>query len=177
MKLSQTALNRIAKLESRRPTKYRVVDMDGVLGGIYLTIAAYHAGQKQPNESDLTAYARGAGYRDEAVLLRIALNDGAEFECRHIEHTVESRDPHVIGVERDRVSKLRRGVIERFLEEEWCHQVLDAMFPHWDPRPRLSSQRPCKPADAEPVEVDDEVLSSIGRSLLALADREARKAA
>jgi hypothetical protein len=45
------------------------------------------------------------------------------------------------------------------------------MFPHWDTRPGLSPVRPCRPTNYQPVEVDDEVLSSIGRSLLALAAR------
>jgi hypothetical protein len=43
--------------------------------------------------------------------------------------------------------------------------VIDAVFPFW--------RRP----NVKPVEVDDEVLSDIGRSLLALAERRARKAA
>jgi hypothetical protein len=152
------------------------IDMDGVMGGIYLMIAAFHHGHKRPDESVLTAYARACHYRDEAELLHVALNDGLEFERRHIEHTVKSRDPHIIGVERSYVPKLRRGVIERVLEEESVHQVIDVLFPWWDSRPGLSPVRPCRPADAEPAEVGDEVLSDIGRSLLALAKRERERA-
>jgi hypothetical protein len=50
-------------------------------------------------------------------------------------------------------------VIREFLAEEMANQVVDAVFPFW--------RRP----NAEPVDVDDEVLSSIRRSLLALAAR------
>jgi hypothetical protein len=49
--------------------------------------------------------------------------------------------------------------------------VVDVMFPWWDSRPGLSPVRLCKPANYEPAEVDDEVLSSIGRDLLTLAAR------
>jgi hypothetical protein len=53
------------------------------------------------------------------------------------------------------------------------HQLLDLTFPHWDTRPGLSPVRPCRPDQAAnlPVDVDDEVLSDIGRSLLTLAVR------
>jgi hypothetical protein len=62
-------------------------------------------------------------------------------------------------------------VIQAFLAEEMAHQLVDATFPHWDSRPGLSPVRPLRPANAEQVDVDDEVVSDIGRSLLALAAR------
>jgi hypothetical protein len=95
------------------------VDMDGVLGRLYLAIAAHHHGGKQPDESVLAAYARVSGYRDEAELLHVALNDYPEFERRHLAHIVKSRDPHIVGVERHyHLRNLRRAVIERFITEE-----------------------------------------------------------
>jgi hypothetical protein len=53
-------------------------------------------------------------------------------------------------------------------------QVIDVMFPHWAERPGLSQSRPCRPADGG-LEVDDEVLSDIGRSLLARAVQKTRR--
>jgi hypothetical protein len=50
-------------------------------------------------------------------------------------------------------------VIREFLAEEMANQLVDAMFPFWS--------RP----NAAPADVDDEVVSSIGRDLLRLAAR------
>jgi hypothetical protein len=63
-----------------------------------------------------------------------------------------------------------------FIEEEATHQLVDVLFPHWldHERPGLAASRPCKPANAKPADVDDEVLSSIGRDLLTLAARPRR---
>jgi hypothetical protein len=97
------------------------------------------------------------------------------FERRHLD-TLQTRDPHIVGVERTHyLPGIRRAVVVTFIEEDLVHQVLDVMVPHWDSRPHLSPVRPCKPANFEPIEVDDDVLSDIGRSLLTLAARRARK--
>jgi hypothetical protein len=59
---------------------------------------------------------------------------------------------------------------------EVVHQLLDAseaagaLFPP-GPRPGLTAARPCRPADAEVLTASDEVWSSIGRSLLVLAEQ------
>jgi hypothetical protein len=83
---------------------------------------------------------------------------------------LSTRDPHIIGVERTHyLPGIRRAVVVTTIEEELVHQVIDVMFPHWDSRPGLSPMRPCRPSNAKPV--DDELLSNIGRSLLALAAR------
>jgi hypothetical protein len=50
MKITQTTLNRLAALEASRPVEHKPIDMDGVMGGIYLTIVAHHHGHKRPNE-------------------------------------------------------------------------------------------------------------------------------
>jgi hypothetical protein len=131
---------------------------------------------RKPNESGLTAYTRDVGYADEAELFRIAFNDRDEFERRHLD-TLQTRDPHIIGVERTHyLPGIRRAVLKTFVEEEHFHQLLDVMCPHWDARPGLSPVRPLRPADAEPADVDDAVISDIGKSLLVLAERQAKRA-
>jgi hypothetical protein len=87
-----------------------------------------------------------------------------------------TRDPHIIGVERTHyLPGIRRAVVVTFIEEELVHQVIDVVFPWWESRPGLSPVRPCRRANYQPVEVDDDTLSSIGRDLLTLAARRARK--
>jgi hypothetical protein len=151
--------NRLAALESaRQHTEISApVDMDAVMRKMELLLAAFRHGHKQPDESVLTAYARGFKYRDEAELLRVALNDGAEFERRHV-----GRD----------AAGVRQAVIERFLTEETVHQLVDVLFPWWTERPSLADARPCRPAEpATDDDVDDEAVSEIGRNLLVLAER------
>jgi hypothetical protein len=50
-----------------------------------------------------------------------------------------------------------------FLEEEPGHPVLDVMQ-WWTERPGLAEARPLRPANYQPVAVDEEVLSRIGLS-------------
>jgi hypothetical protein len=72
---------------------------------------------------------------------------------------LRTSDPHIISVERHHyLPGLHRAVVVTFIEEGLVHQILDVMFPWWDSRPGLSPVRPCKPANYEPVDVDDEVL-------------------
>jgi hypothetical protein len=128
-------------------------------------------GHPPPPTARVGAYARDVGYADEAELWHIAVNDRAEFERRHLD-TLQTRDAHIIGVERTHyLPGIRRAVVVTFIEEELVHQLVDVMFPWWDTRPGLSPARPLRPANAKPVDVDDDMLSSIGRDLLTLAAR------
>jgi hypothetical protein len=177
--VNRTLLNRLAALEAARPTEYRPVDMTAVMGRMNMTLVAYHEGHKQPGESVLTAYSRACGYRDEAELFRVALNDRAEFVrryavvCPPCYAAYQCASPTLAKSIREGQDEARAKeagdvcavVIQAFLAEEMAHQLIDAVFPFW--------RRP----NAKPVDVDDEVLSDIGRSLLVLAERRARKAA
>jgi hypothetical protein len=72
---------------------------------------------------------------------------------------------------RRKTEHVRRAVVASFLEEEMAHIAIDTMFPWWDTRPGLSPARPCRPEGGYTDEVDDEVVSDIGKSLLTLAAR------
>jgi hypothetical protein len=124
----------------------------------------------------LTGLVRRFGYRDEADLLHVAFTDRADF-CRRYAasppaYHVHQVHPSMAKDYRDACDETKRKeagevcdeVIRECLAEEIAHQVVDAMFPFW--------RRP----GAEPVDVDDEVVSDIGRSLLTLAERRARRA-
>jgi hypothetical protein len=179
-----------AKLNPSPPPVYKPVDEPLLIARIDLRIIAHHDGDKQREESVLTGFARALKFKGEAELFRVALSDGADFakryvevkppryncfSCAGVEETRELRK----GLYEERVeesSHVRRAVLTTFVEEELVHEVIDAMFPWWDERPGLAAARPLRPANEERVEVDDEVLSSIGRDLLALAARKAKAA-
>jgi hypothetical protein len=163
--------------------------MRRVFAHMHMVLVACHNGAKRLDESVLTAYARACGHRDEAELLCIALNDRAEFVRRYAAvsppcYSAHQAHPSRVQAMREAIDEAKAkeaghvcdAVVGQFLWEEIVHQVLDVMFPWWDSRPRLSSMRPCRPPNAGPVEVDDEVLSSIGRDLLTLAGRQLKRA-
>jgi hypothetical protein len=175
--MNRTLLNRLATLEAaRRPVERKPVDERALMARITMTLAGGLAG-----------LARRFGYRDEADLLHLALNDREDF-CRRYAavsppcYSAHQVHPSKAKEYRDACDEAKAkeagdvctAVIQAFLEEEIVHGVLDVMFPHWldHERPGLSPCRPCKPANYQPVEVDDEVLSDIGRSLLRLAARD-----
>jgi hypothetical protein len=146
-------------------------------------LAASRERKRKPYTSGLSAYADSCGYRDETELCQIAFGDGEEFYRRHAAANPPSYDIHQVhpscakgyrdacdAAKREDAFHVRRAVLATFIEEH-VHQILDAMFPYWDTRPGLSPVRPLRPANAEPVDVDDAVLSDIGKSLLALAAR------
>src|SRR5437868_1108085 len=104
-----------AKLNPPPPPEYKVVDMGPVFARMDLSLIAHHEGEKRPDESDLTAFARALKFRDEAELLRIACNDGTEFERRY----VAVKPPRVSGTCTcpDLARQIRDGVYqERAIE-------------------------------------------------------------
>jgi hypothetical protein len=120
--------------------------------------------------------------------MRVALNDRSEFVRRYAAvrppcYNAHQAHPSKAQAMRDAMDAAKAkeagdvadAVVRQFLEEEWCHQMIDLMFSWWDTRPGLSPVRPCRPADVDPADVDDDTLSSIGRDLLVLAERRARK--
>jgi hypothetical protein len=157
------------------------VDMRPVLARINLMLMACHNGGKRPGESYLTGFARALQFKNEAELLLAAWNDRAEFVRRYAAASPPCYSAYQcscpimaksIREGQDERKRKEAGdvcdvVIRQFLAEELANQVVDAVFPFW--------RRP----NAKPVEVDDEVLSSIGRDLLALAAKRhaPRKAA
>jgi hypothetical protein len=166
---------RLAALEARRPVEHKPVDTRALMARMNLTLVAYHDGHKRPGESVLAGYSRACGYRDEAELMRVALNDRAEFVRRYAAvcppcYNAHQAHPSMAKAMRDAMDAAKAkeagdvctAVIQAFLAEEMAHQLIDAVFPFW--------RRP----NAKPVEVDDEVLSDIGRSLLTLAERRSR---
>jgi hypothetical protein len=133
-------------------------------------------GGKQPGESYLTGFARALQLENVAELLRVAWCDRAEFVRRYAAgsppcYNAHQAHPSKVQDMRDAMDEAKAEeagdvcdvVIREFLAEEMPNQLIDAVFPFW--------RRP----NAAPVDVDDDTVSSIGRSLLALAARRARK--
>jgi hypothetical protein len=178
--MNATLLRRLAALEAARPAvEAKPVDEKLLIARLSLwlsgrcpehvlsaRLAATRERKRGPYTSGLSAYADACGYADEAQLCQIAFGDGEEFHRRHAAANPPSE------AKREEAHHVRRAVIERFLTEEAVHTALDAQFPHWTDRPGLAAARPLRPANAEPVEVDDAVISDIGRSLLTLAARQ-----
>jgi hypothetical protein len=159
--MNATILRRLAALEAARPVEQKPVDERALMARITMTLAG-----------GLTGIARTLQFKDEAELLLTAWNDRAEFCRRYAAVSPPCYGAHQVHPSKaqdyrdacDEVKAKEAGdvcdvVIREFIVEEMAHQLIDAVFPFW--------RRP----NAKPVDVDDEVLSSIGRSLLALAAR------
>jgi hypothetical protein len=165
--VNRTLLNRLAALEAARPVEHKPVDTRALMARITMTLAGGLAG-----------IARALQFRDAAELFHAAWCDRAEF-CRRYAvahppcYSAHQVHPSKAKEYRDACDEVKAreagdvctAVIREFIAEEMAHQLVDAVFPFW--------RRP----NAKPADVDDEVLSDIGRSLPALAERRARKAA
>jgi hypothetical protein len=160
--MNRTLLARLAALEARRPVERKPVDDRAFMARITIMLHG------------LAGLARSFGYRNEADLFHVAFTDRAEFVRRYaVAHPpcYSAHQPHPSMAKdyRDACDEAKAKeaadvcdeVIREFIALEMANQVVDAVFPFW--------RRP----GVEPVEVDDEPVSDIGRSLLKLAAKAA----
>jgi hypothetical protein len=168
--MNRTILNRLAALEARRPVERKPVDEKAMMASLNMRLAAIC--HKQPGESYLTGFARACHYRDATELFITAWGDRPEFVRRYAaayppNYAAHQVHPSMAKDYRDACDAAKakeagdvcNAVIREFIAEEIANQLVDAIFPFW--------RRP----GVEPVELDDAVVSDIGRSLLALAAR------
>jgi hypothetical protein len=160
--MNAAILRRLAALEQARPTERKPVDERALMARITMTLAG-----------GLTGLARALQLENVAELFHTAFTDRADF-CRRYAavsppaYHVHQVHPSMAKDYRDACDEAKAKeagdvcdvVIREFLAEEMANQVVDAVFPFW--------RRP----NAKAVEVPDEVLSDIGRSLLRLAARD-----
>jgi hypothetical protein len=173
--ISKSIAARLAALEAaRRPVERKPVDERALMASLHMRLEAIR--HKQPGESYLAGYARANGYRDATELFVTAWDDRPEFVRRYAvahppNYAAHQVHPLMAKGYRDACDAAKakeagdvcNAVIREFIAEEIAQQLVDDMFPFW--------RRP----GAEPVDVDDDVLSDIGRSLLTLAARRSRQ--
>jgi hypothetical protein len=160
-------LRRLEALELKvnpPPPVYKVVDMKPFQMRLQVGLIAYHDGDKKPEESALTGFARALKFRDEGELFRVAADSAAEFAKRYIAvkpprysafscaDPVRHRELRE-GLYEERANQandVREYVVRKFLEEEIVHQCLDDMVWFGNDRPGLCAARPCRPTTLVP---------------------------